>query len=95
MLDPLSSPECNAHLILFVMDAILITVFPELGELTDVNLVERYNTGGGSGLEKKEPELRMAVTGSGVGKTISHATNPVVQRSRSAGSVFTLYPSQG
>ena len=31
ILDPLSSQACNAHLILFVLDLVLVTVFPELG----------------------------------------------------------------
>ena len=30
-LEPLSSAACNAHLALFLIDAILLTVFPELG----------------------------------------------------------------
>ncbi|OSX67734.1 hypothetical protein POSPLADRAFT_1042928 [Postia placenta MAD-698-R-SB12] len=31
ILDPLSSQACNAHLVLFILDLILSTVFPELG----------------------------------------------------------------
>lgn len=31
ILDPLSSQPCNAHLMLFVLDLVLVTVFPELG----------------------------------------------------------------
>lgn len=31
VLDPLSSRECNAHLVMFVLDLALLTVFPELG----------------------------------------------------------------
>jgi len=31
MLDPLSSQACNAHLMVFILDLILLTVFPELG----------------------------------------------------------------
>ncbi|KZT06373.1 uncharacterized protein LAESUDRAFT_812950 [Laetiporus sulphureus 93-53] len=31
MLDPLSSQACNAHLTLFILDLVLLTVFPELG----------------------------------------------------------------
>lgn len=34
MLDPLSSPECNVHLLLFLLDAILLALFPELGVLS-------------------------------------------------------------
>ncbi|KAH9937499.1 PXA domain-containing protein [Fomitopsis serialis] len=31
ILDPLSSQACNAHLMLFILDLVLVTVFPELG----------------------------------------------------------------
>ena len=31
ILDPLSSQECNAHLIVFVLDLVLLTLFPEMG----------------------------------------------------------------
>lgn len=30
ILDPLNSNKCNAHLLVFIFDAILITIFPEL-----------------------------------------------------------------
>jgi hypothetical protein len=30
ILDPLNSSKCNVHLLLFILDAILVTVFPEL-----------------------------------------------------------------
>lgn len=30
-LEPLSSPACNAHLVMLVFDAIFLTLFPELG----------------------------------------------------------------
>ena len=30
-LDPLSSQECNAHLLVFVLDLVLLTLFPEMG----------------------------------------------------------------
>jgi len=30
-LEPLSSPQCNAHFFVFLLDLILITIFPELG----------------------------------------------------------------
>ncbi|KAI0936114.1 hypothetical protein AcV5_004335 [Taiwanofungus camphoratus] len=30
-LDPFSSQACNAHLVLFILDLVLLTVFPELG----------------------------------------------------------------
>ncbi|PVG04749.1 hypothetical protein CPB86DRAFT_15627 [Serendipita vermifera] len=30
ILDPLSSSKCNLHLLMFILDAILVTVFPEL-----------------------------------------------------------------
>jgi len=91
VLDPLSSPECNAHLMLFVLDAILMTVFPELGELTDASLVERYSTNGASSSEAKESEEKVSDTGIGEEKSVSHIASPAnVQRSVSAGSVFTL-----
>ena len=31
ILDPLSSQACNAHLLLFILDLVVVTVFPELG----------------------------------------------------------------
>lgn len=31
MLDPLNSSQCNVHLLVLILDAILINVFPELG----------------------------------------------------------------
>ena len=31
ILDPLSSQECNAHLIVFILDLVLLTLFPEMG----------------------------------------------------------------
>ncbi len=31
ILDPLSSQECNAHLLMLILDLILVTVFPEMG----------------------------------------------------------------
>jgi hypothetical protein len=31
LLEPLSSAECNAHLMLFVLDLVLLAVFPEMG----------------------------------------------------------------
>jgi len=30
-LGPLSSPSCNAHLLLLLLDLMIVTVFPELG----------------------------------------------------------------
>ena len=30
VLDPLSSSECNAHLVILIFDAILLTLFPEM-----------------------------------------------------------------
>ena len=30
MLDPLNSSECNVHLLVLLLDAILVTIFPEL-----------------------------------------------------------------
>lgn len=30
ILDPLNSSKCNVHLLLFIFDAILVTIFPEL-----------------------------------------------------------------
>lgn len=34
ILDPLSSPECNVHLLILLFDAILLCIFPELGVLS-------------------------------------------------------------
>lgn len=34
ILDPLSSQECNAHLIVFILDLVLLTLFPEMGVST-------------------------------------------------------------
>lgn len=34
MLDPLSSRECNVHLIVFILDLVLLTLFPEVGVST-------------------------------------------------------------
>ena len=34
ILDPLSSPECNVHLLIMLFDAILLAIFPELGVLS-------------------------------------------------------------
>ena len=31
ILDPFSSQECNAHLIIFILDLVLVTLFPEMG----------------------------------------------------------------
>ena len=31
ILDPLSSQACNAHLLLFILDLVVVTIFPELG----------------------------------------------------------------
>ncbi|KZT74811.1 hypothetical protein DAEQUDRAFT_760820 [Daedalea quercina L-15889] len=31
ILDPLSSQACNAHLVLFILDLVIVTTFPELG----------------------------------------------------------------
>lgn len=31
LLEPLSSPECNAHLVVFLLDVIILTIFPEMG----------------------------------------------------------------
>lgn len=31
IVDPLSSPECNVHLLVFLLDAIVLAIFPELG----------------------------------------------------------------
>lgn len=38
ILDPLSDGACNAHLAVFIVDALLLTIFPEMGvEGTSVN----------------------------------------------------------
>lgn len=37
-LEPLSSEACNAHLILFLIDLVILTLFPELG----VQVPEEY-----------------------------------------------------
>lgn len=44
-LDPLSSEACNAHLVLFLIDLIILTLFPELG----VQVPEEYKTSASEG----------------------------------------------
>ncbi|KAF7789870.1 hypothetical protein EIP86_000818 [Pleurotus ostreatoroseus] len=49
ILDPLSSQECNAHLIVFILDLVLITIFPEMGVgASGSNQVEVSNSPPGS-----------------------------------------------
>ncbi|GBE78161.1 predicted protein [Sparassis crispa] len=48
-LAPLSSRECNAHLMLFILDLILLTVFPEMGASVS------ENTDAGMGGEERLP----------------------------------------
>lgn len=40
ILDPLSSAECNSHLIMFVIDSVLMTLIPEMGTTTDAGMME-------------------------------------------------------
>lgn len=40
ILDPLSSAECNIHLIMFILDSMLITLIPEMGTATDASMLD-------------------------------------------------------
>lgn len=40
ILDPLSSAECNSHLIMFVLDSVLMTLIPEMGNTTDASMMD-------------------------------------------------------
>ena len=40
ILDPLSSAECNIHLVMFVMDSVLMTLIPEMGTTTDASMID-------------------------------------------------------
>lgn len=58
ILEPLSSAACNAHLVLFILDAVLVQIVPELGNLTDVNLVEPYTSTAVNKDEKTDVRLQ-------------------------------------
>ena len=40
ILDPLSSAECNTHLVMFLMDSVLMTLIPEMGTTTDASMID-------------------------------------------------------
>lgn len=40
ILDPLSSAECNSHLIMFILDSVLMTLIPEMGNTTDAGMMD-------------------------------------------------------
>jgi len=40
ILDPLSSAECNSHLVMFVLDLVLMTLIPEMGNITDASMMD-------------------------------------------------------
>lgn len=40
ILDPLSSTECNTHLIMFILDSVLMTLIPEMGNTTDAGMMD-------------------------------------------------------
>ncbi|KAH8100563.1 PXA domain-containing protein [Cristinia sonorae] len=54
MLDPLSSQACNAHLFVFVLDLVLVTVFPEMGVMVEGPVGASDN---GSMLSRREGEM--------------------------------------
>lgn len=40
ILDPLSSAECNSHLVMFILDSMLMTLIPEMGSTTDASMMD-------------------------------------------------------
>jgi len=40
ILDPLSSAECNSHLVMFTLDSVLMTLIPEMGNTTDASMMD-------------------------------------------------------
>ena len=40
ILDPLSSAECNSHLVMFILDSVLMTLIPEMGNTTDAGMMD-------------------------------------------------------
>lgn len=40
ILDPLSSAECNSHLVVLVLDSVLMTLIPEMGNTTDASTID-------------------------------------------------------
>jgi len=40
ILDPLSSAECNTHLVMFVLDSVLMTLIPEMATTTDASMMD-------------------------------------------------------
>jgi len=40
ILNPLSSAECNSHLVMFVLDLVLMTLIPEMGNITDASMMD-------------------------------------------------------
>lgn len=59
MLDPLSSQACNTHLLVFILDLALVTVFPEMGAVLEGStpVVDADATVGGRILKRREREL--------------------------------------
>ncbi|THH31982.1 hypothetical protein EUX98_g2206 [Antrodiella citrinella] len=59
MLDPLSSQACNAHLLVFILDLALVTVFPEMGVMVEGSspVVGGDAATGGRLLKRREREL--------------------------------------
>ncbi|KAH7883916.1 PXA domain-containing protein [Phlebopus sp. FC_14] len=52
VLDPLSERACNAHLVVFIFDALLLTIFPEMGVEGAVSNVDGETAGVGVSLQK-------------------------------------------
>ncbi|KAF9643428.1 hypothetical protein BDM02DRAFT_3223405 [Thelephora ganbajun] len=40
ILGPLSSAECNNHLVMFILDSVLMTLIPEMGNTTDASMMD-------------------------------------------------------
>jgi len=40
ILDPLSSAECNSHLAMFILDSVLMTLIPEMGNTADPGMID-------------------------------------------------------
>jgi hypothetical protein len=46
MLDPLNSNKCNVHLLILILDATLVAIFPELALGSEVNVTEGLGDSG-------------------------------------------------
>ncbi|KAI0343888.1 hypothetical protein BDW22DRAFT_1419010 [Trametopsis cervina] len=54
LLEPFASPECNAHLLLFLMDLVLLALFPEMG-VSSPSAEEGAGGGGAGGAGVQTP----------------------------------------